>query len=88
MRVLSGVAAWNQYIYVVGGYDGASQLASVERYDTERNAWEEVAPMRAARSALSLAVLDNKLYAMGEYSTIVSYCSRTRVRSNFSANQH
>ncbi|CAH2107585.1 unnamed protein product [Euphydryas editha] len=57
----------NQYIYVVGGYDGTSQLSSVERYDTERDAWEEVAPVRAARSALSLAVLDRKLYAMGGY---------------------
>lgn len=62
-----GVAAMNQFIYVVGGYDGAAQLASVERYDTERDCWEEVAPMRAARSALSLAVLDGKLYAMGEW---------------------
>ena len=57
----------NQYIYVVGGYDGSQQLASVERYDTERDTWELVAPVHIARSALSLTVLDNKLYALGEY---------------------
>lgn len=57
----------NQYIYVVGGYDGSQQLASVERYDTERDSWELVAPVHIARSALSLTVLDNKLYALGQY---------------------
>ncbi|CAG9785222.1 unnamed protein product [Diatraea saccharalis] len=62
-----GVAALNQYIYVVGGYDGTQQLASVERYDTERDVWEHVAPIATARSALSLTVLDNKLYALGGY---------------------
>lgn len=67
MLDVSGVAAWNQYIYVVGGYDGSSQLSSVERYDTEHDTWEEVTPMRSARSALSLTVLDNKLYAMGQW---------------------
>lgn len=60
------MAALNQYIYVVGGYDGSQQLASVERYDTERDVWQQAAPIRVARSALSLTVLDNKLYAMGE----------------------
>lgn len=55
----------NQYIYVVGGYDGSQQLASVERYDTERDTWEIVASVQIARSALSLTVLDNKLYALG-----------------------
>lgn len=56
----------NQYIYVVGGYDGEYQLKTVERYDTERDVWEFVAPVKAARSALSVSVLDNKLYALGE----------------------
>lgn len=66
-RYLVGVAAWNQFIYVVGGYDGSQQLGSVERYDTERDAWEPVAPVSVPRSALSLTVLDNKLYALGQY---------------------
>lgn len=64
--VFAGVAALGQYIYVVGGYDGAQQLASVERYDTERDVWECAAAVHVARSALSLTVLDNKLYAMGQ----------------------
>lgn len=62
-----GVAALNQYIYVVGGFDGTRQLSSVERYDTERVVWDKVAPIKIARSALSLTVLDGKLYAMGGF---------------------
>lgn len=52
---------------MVGGFDGTRQLASVERYDTERAVWDKVAPIKIARSALSLTVLDGKLYAMGGF---------------------
>lgn len=64
----AGVASLGQYIYVIGGYDGKSQLNSVERYDTERDTWENVSSVSTARSALSVTVLDSKLYAMGKYS--------------------
>lgn len=63
----AGVAALNQYIFVVGGFDGRLQLADVERYDTEQQIWESVARIQVARSALSLTVLDGKLYAMGGF---------------------
>jgi kelch-like protein 19 len=63
----TGVAALNQYIYVVGGYDGHRQLNRVERYDTENDAWDSVASIRVARSALSVTILDGKLYAMGKF---------------------
>lgn len=57
----------NQYIYVVGGFDGSRQLASVERYDTENEVWHSLNPIKISRSALSLTVLDGKLYAMGGF---------------------
>lgn len=41
----AGVAALNQYIFVVGGFDGRVQLSEVERYDTEQQIWESVAKM-------------------------------------------
>lgn len=62
----AGVASIGQYIYVIGGYDGKSQLKSVERYDTERDEWQFVSSVTQARSALSVTVLDGKLYAMGK----------------------
>lgn len=61
----AGVASLGQYIYVVGGYDGVGQLNTVERYDTEHDKWEKVSSVSVARSALSVTVLDGKLYAMG-----------------------
>lgn len=61
----AGVASLGQYIYVIGGYDGSCQLKSVERYDTERDVWDYVSSVSIARSALSVTVLDGKLYAMG-----------------------
>lgn len=63
----AGVASLGQYIYVIGGYDGKSQLNSVERYDTEHDVWEDVSSVSIARSALSVTVLDGKLYAMGKF---------------------
>lgn len=62
-----GVASIGKYIYVVGGFDGSTQLSSVERFDTESKKWEFMAEITVARSALSLIALDNKLYAMGGY---------------------
>lgn len=60
----AGVAVLNQFIYVVGGFDGSRQLSSVERFDTDKQIWETITPMRTSRSALSVNVIDGKLYAM------------------------
>lgn len=61
----AGVVALGQYIYVAGGMGTDGQLNSLERYDTEKDVWCVLNPMTVARSALTLAVLDNKIYAMG-----------------------
>ena len=53
-------------MYAVGGYDSSSQLRTVERYCTVTDTWEFVAPMKSPRSALSVAVLGGKLYALGK----------------------
>ena len=64
------MSALDQYIYVVGGYDGRSQLATVERYDVETDQWEVIADMHSPRSALGTAIVNNKLYALGKHSYI------------------
>jgi hypothetical protein len=53
-----------QFIYVVGGFDGRGQLSSVERFDTDNRVWETVKPMKISRSALTVNVIDGKLYSM------------------------
>jgi len=61
----AGVVALGPYIYVAGGMGANGQLNSFERYDTEKDAWTLLSPMSTPRSALTLAILDNKIYAMG-----------------------
>jgi kelch-like protein 19 len=51
----------------VGGFDGQRQLSSVERFDTDNRVWETVTSMKISRSALSVNVIDAKLYAFGGY---------------------
>ena len=63
-----GVVSCEQYVYAVGGYDGTNQLHTVERYDVETNQWEIISPMNRPRSALSVAVVDSKIYALGNSS--------------------
>ena len=55
-------------LLVFGGYDGEGEFVnSLERYDPSTNAWEEeaVSPMPTARENARMAVLDDKLYAVG-----------------------
>lgn len=61
----AGVVALGPYIFVAGGMSPAGQLNSFERYDTEKDVWAPLSPMLAARSALTLAVLEKQIYAMG-----------------------
>lgn len=62
-----------QYVYAVGGYDSTFQLPSVERYSVENNQWEVLSQMNRPRSALSVAVVGNKLYAIGESISLPSF---------------
>lgn len=65
---LVGVIAVDNYIYAVGGYDSSCQLKSVERYSIDKKQWEFVCPMNSPRSALSVAVINNQLFALGQFS--------------------
>jgi subtilisin family serine protease len=55
----------NGKIYVVGGYDGGSELRTTLVYDPETGSWSEVAPMPVARQKPQVAVLGGKLYVFG-----------------------
>jgi N-acetylneuraminic acid mutarotase len=54
-------------IYVVGGYGTDTSYLDdiVQVYDPENNTWTYGMPMPTARGALSTAVLDDKIYAIG-----------------------
>lgn len=63
----AAVDAANGYIYALGGYNGTTQLSSVERYDPKTNEWTLVSCMLDHRSALSVASFEKKLYVFGGY---------------------
>ena len=63
-------------MYAVGGYDSSSQLRTVERYCMMTDKWEFVASMKSPRSALSVAVVSGKLYALGKTQLANEYYSQ------------
>jgi hypothetical protein len=64
--VTSGVTAPRR-IYVVGGFDQTNYSNATHAYDFERNVWSSGALMPTARAYLSLAVVDDVLYAIGGF---------------------
>lgn len=54
-------------MYAIGGYNGITQLNSAEYYDPRDDKWTIIAPMNSHRSALNVAVIENRLYALGGY---------------------
>lgn len=56
---VSGVIALNGLLYVVGGDDGTSNLASVEVYNPKTDAWTLLpAHMGIGRSYAGVAIID------------------------------
>jgi DNA-binding CsgD family transcriptional regulator len=69
-RAFMGAGAEKDAIYLVGGFDGKRELASVLRYEpagegTAAGPWSARAPMNQARGGLGVAVIGNRLYAIG-----------------------
>lgn len=52
-------------IYVCGGYDGAEDTSTAERFDPTVGAWVPLAPMRRPRSMFSAATLAGRFYVCG-----------------------
>ena len=69
--IYKGVAVIDNLLYAVGGSsrdDGTrSNLNSMERYNPDRDEWEEMPPMHRSRGAASVTALGGCLYAVGGY---------------------
>lgn len=61
-RSALGAAVVNDRLYVCGGYDGISSLASVEVFNPCTNRWTLTTAMNKQRSAAGIAVIDNYIY--------------------------
>ena len=54
-------------LYAVGGYKGKGCLSSCERYDPNKDIWEDIAPLKTARRSLSAVALPDGVYVLGGY---------------------
>ena len=54
-------------MYVVGGNDGTSSLATTEVYDMETETWTPGPTMSMPRANVACIVLDNRLWAVGGF---------------------
>lgn len=59
------LAALDGFVYALGGWDGQSDVASVERYDAARNRWEVLQPMKARLRAPMVAASLGKRILVG-----------------------
>jgi len=57
----------DDYIYLVGGYNGKQSLNTFERYDPKLNRWQSLPAIPYRISGHSLALKGDKLYVFGNY---------------------
>jgi len=60
-----GLAMLDGYIYAVGGWEGNHKVESVEKYDSVRNKWSFVAPMKTPLMSASVISCNGMLYVAG-----------------------
>ena len=63
-----GVAALNGKIYTCGGFTSSVHQGAgdvVFEYDPSADSWRTLAPMKAPRAAVGVAVLDGKIHVIG-----------------------
>lgn len=63
----TNAVVYQDYIYVVGGYNNDTAMDVFERYDIKNGRWESLPALPRVTSANSIAVIDNKLFSFGDY---------------------
>jgi N-acetylneuraminic acid mutarotase len=65
----AAAVAYKKHVYVLGGYSARTSLdgevATLYRYDPERDRWRQLPSMPTARGALAVGVIKGRLYATG-----------------------
>ncbi|KAJ0592435.1 putative F-box domain, kelch-type beta propeller, F-box-like domain superfamily [Helianthus annuus] len=59
------IGAVDGYLYMLGGFNRASAMNCVWKYDPVSNSWSEANPMSVGRAYCKTGVLNNKLYVVG-----------------------
>lgn len=66
-RGAASIAALNNCLYAVGGYDSGQWLNEVERFDPACNQWTLVAPLNHCRTGIAVTAMNGEVYAIGGY---------------------
>lgn len=80
-RLPAAVLVDGGFVVAAGGYNGARELDIVEVYDPRRDAWSNLPPLGATRSAHSMVFLGEYLFLFGDYGTpeeLLAYNLRTK----------
>jgi hypothetical protein len=64
-RAAGGVVAWNGKVIYAGGLGPDGAVARVDAYDPETDEWTRLADMPRPREHFHVAVVDDRLYAVG-----------------------
>lgn len=59
--------AYQDQLYLFGGWDGVSYLSQSFRYDPTSDTWETRSPMPAARAFAGAGVIGERIYVVGGY---------------------
>jgi N-acetylneuraminic acid mutarotase len=78
-RAKLGMATLDGYIYAIGGYDGTSNLCSVEKYCPQTNRWTYVSQLSQPVARIVATSLNGCLYAAGMCSENVSIFTRSNL---------
>ncbi|GAM27885.1 hypothetical protein SAMD00019534_110610 [Acytostelium subglobosum LB1] len=76
------LAVIDEYLYVIGGYQGSTATDIVDRYHPRTNSWCQVAPMNTKRSEFASVVLDDMIYVIGGGMPGASTAERYNPHSN------
>jgi len=52
-------------LYAIGGFNGSLRVKTVEAFDPKNGQWSSAAPMNARRSTLGVAIINQRIYAVG-----------------------
>ena len=68
-RFIASAFAKNNFLYILGGHNGAQRLNSVEFADIKRSGhignWQLTAPLNLARSAAAVVTANDYVYVLG-----------------------
>ena len=57
----------NGQVFVVGGFSGSLRVRTVDAYDPVKDTWVSCPSMKARRSTLGVALLNDLIYAVGGF---------------------